>query len=187
MAVVCFITTLKGKNSVASGDGVSCQALACRCLQTRTFCVQMGAPLPAQPPGVCMPASWFPWLSKGRSKSFTKIFPATKRHLIFHLQRYICFLFFFFNFISFRVGKSLKRKGIRTIKIVWRWSHQRGSFPRGRLSFIVCVCAKLLQTCLILCEPMDCSPPGSSIHGILQARILGCLEWVAVPSPRVSS
>ena len=35
-----------------------------------------------------------------------------------------------------------------------------------------------------LCNPMDCSPPGSSIHGILQARIL---EWVALPSSRESS
>ena len=34
------------------------------------------------------------------------------------------------------------------------------------------------------CNPMDCSPPGSSVHGILQARIL---EWVAMPSCRVSS
>ena len=33
------------------------------------------------------------------------------------------------------------------------------------------------QLCLILCDPMDCSPPGSFVHGILQARIL---EWVAV-------
>ena len=40
-----------------------------------------------------------------------------------------------------------------------------------------CVCAKLLQSCLTLCDPMDCSPPGSSVHGILQARIL---EWVAM-------
>ena len=31
-----------------------------------------------------------------------------------------------------------------------------------------------------LCNPMDCSPPGSSVHRILQARIL---EWVAIPSP----
>ena len=36
--------------------------------------------------------------------------------------------------------------------------------------------AKLLQSCLILCESMDSSSPGSSVHGILQARIL---EWVA--------
>ena len=37
---------------------------------------------------------------------------------------------------------------------------------------------KLLQSCPILCDPMDCSPLGSSVHGILQARIL---EWVAFP------
>ena len=32
--------------------------------------------------------------------------------------------------------------------------------------------AKSLQSCLTLCDPMDCSPPGSSVHGILQARVL---------------
>ena len=41
------------------------------------------------------------------------------------------------------------------------------------------VAAKLLQSCPTLCDPMDCSPPGSSIHGIFQARVL---EWVALPS-----
>ena len=35
--------------------------------------------------------------------------------------------------------------------------------------------------CLTLCNPMDCSPPSSSVHGILQARIL---EWVAIPFSR---
>ena len=48
----------------------------------------------------------------------------------------------------------------------------------------MCVRAKLLQSCLTLCNPMDCSLPCSSIHGILQARIL---EWVAMPSSRGSS
>ena len=47
-----------------------------------------------------------------------------------------------------------------------------------------CVCAKLLHSCLTLCDPVEDSPPGSSIHGILQARIL---EWVAMPSSRGSS
>ena len=37
------------------------------------------------------------------------------------------------------------------------------------------------QSCPTLCDPMDCSLPGSSVHGILQARIL---EWVAMPSSR---
>ena len=40
------------------------------------------------------------------------------------------------------------------------------------------------QLCLTLCDPVDCSPPGSSVHGILQARIL---EWVAIPFSRGSS
>ena len=40
------------------------------------------------------------------------------------------------------------------------------------------------QSCPTLCEPKDCSPPSSSVHGILQARIL---EWVAMPSSRGSS
>ena len=44
--------------------------------------------------------------------------------------------------------------------------------------------AKSLQSCPTLCDPMDYSTPGSSVHGILQARIL---EWVAMPSSRGSS
>ena len=41
--------------------------------------------------------------------------------------------------------------------------------------------AKSLQSCPILCDFMACSPPGSSVRGILQARIL---EWVAIPFSR---
>ena len=40
------------------------------------------------------------------------------------------------------------------------------------------------QLCLTLCDPMDCSLPGSSVHGVLQARIL---EWVAMPFSSISS
>ena len=40
---------------------------------------------------------------------------------------------------------------------------------------------KVTQLCLTLCNPMDCSPAGSSVHRILQARIL---EWVAIPFSR---
>ena len=47
-----------------------------------------------------------------------------------------------------------------------------------------CVHAKSLQLCLTLCDAMDCSLPGSSVHGILQARML---EWIAVPFSRGSS
>ena len=43
------------------------------------------------------------------------------------------------------------------------------------------VCAKSFHSCLTLYDPVDCSPPGSSIHGILQAKLL---EWIAIPFTR---
>ena len=46
------------------------------------------------------------------------------------------------------------------------------------------MCAQSLQLCLTLCNTMDCSPPGFSVRGTLQARILEC---VAMPSSRGSS
>ena len=54
------------------------------------------------------------------------------------------------------------------------------------ICFIVCmcVCVSVTQLCLTLCDPMDCSLPGFSIHGILQTRIQ---EWVASLSSRGSS
>ena len=45
------------------------------------------------------------------------------------------------------------------------------------LATTVCVSVLVFRSCLTLCNPMDCSPPGSSVHGILQARVL---EWVAI-------
>ena len=45
-------------------------------------------------------------------------------------------------------------------------------------------CCLITVLCLTLCDPMDCSPPGSSVHGMSQARIL---EWVAISSSRGSS
>ena len=52
---------------------------------------------------------------------------------------------------------------------------------KGQLLFLSCVL--VVQKCPTLCHPMDCSPPGPSVHGILQARIL---EWVVIPSSRRS-
>ena len=49
------------------------------------------------------------------------------------------------------------------------------------LSAVLCL---VTQTCPTLCNPMDCSLLGSSVHGILQARTL---KWVAIPFSRASS
>ena len=46
------------------------------------------------------------------------------------------------------------------------------------------VCVLVTQSCSTLYNPMDCGPPGFSVHGILQARIL---EWIAIPFSRGSS
>ena len=51
----------------------------------------------------------------------------------------------------------------------------------------VCVCVRALslsQSCPTLCDPMECSPPGSSVHEIFQARRL---EWIAISFSRGSS
>ena len=48
----------------------------------------------------------------------------------------------------------------------------------------MCVCERESQSCPTLCDPVDYSPPDSSVHWILQARIM---EWVAVPFSRGSA
>ena len=55
-------------------------------------------------------------------------------------------------------------------------------FPKIYVSYILFIYeevkwSEVAQSCLTLCNPMDCSLPGSSLHGILQARIL---EWIAI-------
>ena len=57
------------------------------------------------------------------------------------------------------------------------------SEPRKRVYLLVSG-GLVAQSCLTLCDPMNCSPSVSSIHGILQARIL---EWIAIPFSRGSS
>ena len=60
-------------------------------------------------------------------------------------------------------------------------AHRLAQFPHPVHG---CAHAKSLQSCLTLFNPTDCSPQGSPVHGILQARRL---EWVAMPSSRGSS
>ena len=71
----------------------------------------------------------------------------------------------------------------------WPLNRNRGIYggPQGssdtglKKSVHALVGARSLQSCPTLCDPMDCSLPGSSVHGISQARIL---EWAAVPTSR---
>ena len=64
---------------------------------------------------------------------------------------------------------------------VLKMQHLRIIITGVPTSILICAVLCLLsQSCPTLCNPMNCSPPGSSVHGILQARIL---EWVAMSSP----
>ena len=66
---------------------------------------------------------------------------------------------------SLLIFYSLGQKGAQIVYLLWALEFE-----------CTCMRAKSLQLCPTLCNPMDCSPPGSSVHGILQTRILlaGC-------------
>ena len=85
---------------------------------------------------------------------------------------------------SLSAGSQIKSLGLNTLSQIYRpilrWAEQdifHGSFRETLLT----MCVPDAQSCLTLRDPMDCSLPGSSVHGILQERIL---EWVAVPFSR---
>ena len=85
----------------------------------------------------------------------------------------------------------LGKKAKENVSCVWQWRMEHNKPGWSRCSGAQDVtCLKTLtffpdwwclgtKSCPTLCDPMDCSPPGSSVHGIFQARIL---EWVAISS-----
>ena len=77
----------------------------------------------------------------------------------------------------------------RQFKPLWKYSLQ-WAFPefwtaqeKEKANTELFVLCSVAQSCPALCDPVDCGPPGSSVHGILQARVL---EWVAIPFSRGS-
>ena len=83
-----------------------------------------------------------------------------------------------------RHGNEDTQHKVKTCQIGWNLQKVcRGTVCTltRHLSLSVDVCVLGAQSCLTLCNPIDCNPPGSSVHGILQVRIL---EWVAIPFSR---
>ena len=103
-----------------------------------------------------------------RNQYFGKVLTPTKVTLMHHILINIVILLF--------------------LSFLWNKNSKEVNNPSKYVSCcpLCCVplCAKLLQSCPILCDPMDCSPPESSVHRTLQARIL---DWIAMPSSRRSS
>ena len=78
------------------------------------------------------------------------------------------------------IRQYFKSSGFQVSSLFIKWY----CLPYLPSPIIRCVRVKSLQSCPSLCDPMDHSLPGSSVHGILQARTL---EWVAISSSRGSS
>ena len=75
------------------------------------------------------------------------------------------------TFLSSHIKQKCYPSG--AVKLFWHWLHEKEVEV-----------SKVAQSCPTLCDPKDCCLPGSSVHGIFQARVL---EWVAIPFSRVSS
>ena len=75
---------------------------------------------------------------------------------------------------------------LSTLATARRYLRQHWKESTDMKSSMLCLCmhVQLLQSYQILCYPVDCSPPGNSVHGISQVRIL---EWAAMPASRRSS
>ena len=88
--------------------------------------------------------------------------------------------------IAFSRGSSQPRDQIPRLLCLLHWQADSLSLalPGNPICLLFCCCCSVTQSCPTLCDPMDCSLPGSSIHGIFQARVL---EWVAISFTRGSS
>ena len=106
-------------------------------------------------------------------------------------HRFLCMTAFF------TPGVFKHPQGVGMAQRVWEYSQSpvsvncslKTSRPCNLLSSSLGICSYyycglVTQSCPTLCDPTNCSPSGSSIHGILQARIL---EWIAIPFSRGSS
>ena len=87
--------------------------------------------------------------------------------------------YFHISFYIF-LGKSLSHNSTRHTSFGWGISFRN---PSAFTNIMIESESEVAQSCPTFCNPMDCSVPGSSIHGIFQARIL---EWVAISFSRRS-
>ena len=131
-----------------------------------------------------------------QSKGLSRVFSNTtvQKHQFFSHALKTTFLYAWNKGLLLR-GKALLAAALVFIDIMINLKTETGIIfsPLGklnesktshRLTGRRCGARAVSQSCPTLCDPMDCSPPGSSVHGLLQARTL---EWVAMPSSRGSS
>ena len=137
------------------------------------------------------------------AKSQTQLSNITSLHLVLLLQKgckslkaqmLVCIFSALKWFLIHKGGSNMKQ-----LQSVWfqLWHFRKDEimktgkrsmgYRKRRISRCVCVCVcvcSVTRSCPILCNPVDWSPPGSSVYGIFQARVL---EWVAISFSRGSS
>ena len=171
--------------SLFSGPAATCPTL-CMCLWMDHVCLEASLckalrVLSSKPAPPCTPTSLSGLSSQSLQKHSlpTLSSPSARqpagpaRNLVLPCLSYCLFL-------SLLTAHPHPHRLRATVHLRW----QAKTVSAGSRLPHVCMHAKLLQWPPTLCAPMDQSPPGSSVHGILQARIL---EWVAVSSCRGSS
>ena len=129
-------------------------------------------------------------MPKADSQSFLKYFLINELGNFFY--SYSCFIWeviegnsgflksiprFLKNMDAFPLTKflMLKKCNDKLRYVSLKYTYIYSLYNRG--CCVYCGCCLIAQSCLTLCNPMDCSPPGSSVHGILQAGILG---WITM-------
>ena len=114
------------------------------------------------------------YLSTYLFKVCQSTYPSTITHLLIYLQ--------FFNLSTFYLCIYLYINLFFNLSSIYLLSCMSYLSIHASIHLSsICLGAKSLQSCLILCDLMDCSPSGSSVYGILQARTL---EQVAISSSR---
>ena len=95
-----------------------------------------------------------------------------------NLQKSRVFSILIITKYNFFLNFKLRKVHMRTSWIWGIWEDHRMPVQK------ICSMLLLVESCPTLCDPTDCSPPGSSVHGISQARVI---EWVAISFSRGSS
>ena len=106
-----------------------------------------------------------------------------KKHTVFSnlLCSFFTVLPFSFPFCSFFLSSPVPVTNLEAPVSPKSRKYFYDSFSLLKILLALSSCLVFAQSCPTHCDPLDCSPPGSSIHGISQARIL---EWVAISRPR---
>ena len=117
----------------------------------------------------------FSLLYKILSKVWHNLTSEPNKHLL--LINWFSLFHFVLSCIYIWIDSTMNEKQVKFVPIIGNCINTQPCITLLCFQDTAAAAAKSLQSCPTLCDPMDCSPPGSSVHGIFQARVL---EWIAI-------